>query len=39
MKKRNILGALLCSVCLVASNAMPAMADATKVVTDRKSVV
>ncbi len=33
MKKRNILGALLCSVCLVASNAMPAMADATKVVT------
>lgn len=33
MKKRNILGALLCSVCLVTSNAMPAMADATKVVT------
>ena len=33
MKKRNILGAVLCSVCLVASSAVPAMADAVKVVT------
>ncbi len=33
MKKRNIIGALLCSACLVASSAVPAMADAVKVVT------
>lgn len=33
MKKRNILGAVLCSICLVASSAVPAMADAVKVVT------
>lgn len=33
MKKRNIIGALLCSVCLVAASAVPTMADAMKVVT------
>ena len=33
MKKRNLMVALLCSMCLVASTPMPAMADATKVVT------
>jgi uncharacterized protein YpuA (DUF1002 family) len=33
MKKRNVLGAVLCSVCLVAASSVPAMADAMKVVT------
>lgn len=33
MRKRNILSAIICSVCLVASSAVPAMADAMKVVT------
>lgn len=33
MKKRNIISALICSVCLVAANGVPAMADAVKVVT------
>ena len=33
MKKRNIISSLLLSVCLVAANAVPAMADAVKVVT------
>lgn len=33
MRKRNILSALICSVCLVASSAVPAMADSMKVVT------
>ena len=33
MKKRNLMVALLCSMCLVASTPMPAMADAAKVVT------
>lgn len=33
MKKRNIISAIVCSVCLVASNVVPAMADAVKVVT------
>ena len=33
MKKRNLIGALLCSACLVAVNAVPAMADAVRVVT------
>lgn len=33
MKKRNILGALLCSMCLITASAMPAMADSMKVVT------
>ena len=33
MRKRNIIGALLCSVCLIAANGVPAMADAVKVVT------
>ena len=33
MKKRNLMVALLCSMCLVASTPMPTMADATKVVT------
>lgn len=33
MKKRNLMVALLCSMCLVASTPMPTMADAAKVVT------
>ena len=33
MKKRNLMVALLCSMCLAVSTPMPAMADATKVVT------
>lgn len=33
MKKRSLMGALLCSICLVASSAVPAMADGTRVVT------
>ena len=33
MKKRNLMAALLCSMCLAVSTPMPAMADATKVVT------
>lgn len=33
MKKRKIIGALLCSMCLAVSSAVPAMADAVKVVT------
>lgn len=33
MKKRSILAALLCSICLVATSAAPVMADSTKVVT------
>lgn len=33
MRKRNILSALICSACLVASSAVPAMADSMKVVT------
>lgn len=33
MKKRNLIGALLCSVCLIGANVTPAMADAMKVVT------
>ncbi|MDO4276707.1 MAG: DUF1002 domain-containing protein [Eubacteriales bacterium] len=33
MKKRNLIGALLCSVCLITGSAMPVMADSVKVVT------
>ncbi|MDO4307436.1 MAG: DUF1002 domain-containing protein [Eubacteriales bacterium] len=33
MKKRNMISAIVCSVCLVAANVVPAMADAVKVVT------
>lgn len=33
MKKRNIMVALLCSMCLAVSTPIPAMADGTKVVT------
>ena len=33
MKKRNMIAALLCSVCLVAGSVNPVFADATKVVT------
>ena len=33
MKKRSLMSALLCSICLVASSTVPAMADGTKVVT------
>lgn len=33
MKKRKVFGALLCSLCLIAANVSPAMADAVKVVT------
>ena len=33
MKKRSILGAIVCSICLIASSAVPAAADAMKVVT------
>ena len=33
MKKRNIIVALLCSMCLAVSSPIPAMADGTKVVT------
>lgn len=33
MKKRGILAALICSVCLIASSVVPVMADATRVVT------
>lgn len=33
MKKRNIMVALLCSMCLAFSSPIPAMADGTKVVT------
>ena len=33
MKKRNIMVALLCSMCLAVSSPIPAMADGTKVVT------
>ena len=33
MKKRGIISAIVCSICLIASNAVPAMADAVKVVT------
>ncbi|WP_253288355.1 DUF1002 domain-containing protein [Blautia sp. MSJ-19] len=33
MKKRNIIVAMLCSMCLAVSTPIPAMADATKVVT------
>lgn len=33
MKKRKIIGALLCSMCLAVSSAVPAMADSVKVVT------
>lgn len=33
MKKRSILTALLCSVCLTVGGAVPAMADASRVVT------
>lgn len=33
MKKRNLIVALLCSMCLAVSSPVPAMADGTKVVT------
>ena len=33
MRKRNMITAVLCSLCLIAGNAVPAMADATRVVT------
>ena len=33
MKKRNLMVALLCSMCLAVSFPVPAMADGTKVVT------
>ena len=33
MKTRNIMVALLCSMCLAVSSPIPAMADGTKVVT------
>lgn len=33
MKKRNLMVALLCSMCLAVSSPVPAMADGTKVVT------
>ena len=33
MKKRNMIAALLCSVCLVAGSVNPVLADASKVVT------
>lgn len=33
MKKRNIIVAMLCSMCLAVSTPIPALADATKVVT------
>lgn len=33
MKKRKLVGALLCSACLIIGSAVPAMADAMKVVT------
>lgn len=33
MKKRNLIGALLCSMCLITGSAMPVMADSVKVVT------
>ena len=33
MKKRNLMVALLCSMCLAVSSPIPAMADGTKVVT------
>ena len=33
MKKRNLIGAVLCSVCLVAGSVVPASADSMRVVT------
>lgn len=33
MKKRKLIGAILCSACLIIGSAVPAMADAMKVVT------
>ena len=33
MRKRSIITALICSVCLTAGSAAPVMADASKVVT------
>lgn len=33
MRKRSIISAIVCSVCLIAANVVPAMADAMKVVT------
>lgn len=33
MRKRSIISAIVCSVCLIAANVVPAMADAVKVVT------
>lgn len=33
MKKRSVIAALLCSLCLTAGGTVPAMADSTKVVT------
>lgn len=33
MKKRSVITALLCSICLAAGSAVPAMADASRVVT------
>lgn len=33
MKKRNLIGAMLCSLCLITGSAVPAMADSMKVVT------
>lgn len=33
MKKRKLLGAVLCSMCLITGSALPAMADSMKVVT------
>lgn len=33
MKRRNVIAALICSACLVAGGAVPAMADSSKVVT------
>lgn len=33
MRKRSILSAIICSICLIASSAVPAMADSMKVVT------
>ena len=33
MKKRSVIAALLCSLCLTAGGAVPAMADSARVVT------
>lgn len=33
MKKRSVIVAMLCSMCLAVSTPIPAMADASKVVT------